>query len=38
MGVNTHPLIEILEFSHPALPKRLRAIYKAMEEMPRNAV
>lgn len=30
-GVNPHPLIEILEYDHPALPKRLRAIYEEMD-------
>ena len=30
-GVNPHPLIEFLEHDHPALPKRLRAIYKEMK-------
>lgn len=33
-NVNTHPLVEFLELSHPALPNRLRAITEAMETVP----
>ena len=33
-NVNPHPLVEFLEFSHPALPKRLRAIEDAMRQGP----
>lgn len=33
-NVNPHPLVEFLEFSHPALPKRLRAIEDAMRQAP----
>lgn len=32
VGINPHPFIELLEYSHPALPKRLRAIYEEMDK------
>ena len=34
-GVNLHPFIELLEYDQPALPKRLRAIYKEIERQQR---
>ena len=34
-GVNPHSFIDLLEYDHPALPKRLRAIYKEMERQQR---
>ncbi len=36
-NVNTHPFREFLEHDHPALPKRLRAIYEGMDRISSQA-